>query len=87
MIGAEDEGESSTGDCRNALWKRMWHLEIPAKTKIFAWKACMDGLLMAENFKKREINIDELCLRCGKGPETISHSLIYCDIARRVWDC
>ena len=47
----------------------------------------MDGLLMAENFKKREINIDELCLRCGKGPETISHSLIYCNIARRVWDC
>ena len=47
----------------------------------------MDGLLTAKNFKKRGINIDELCLRCGKGPETISNSLIYCDIARRVWDC
>ena len=87
VIGAEDEGESSTGDCRNALWKRMWHLEIPAKTKIFVWKACMDGLPMAAvNLKKRGINIDELYL-CGKGPESISHSLISCDIARRVWDC
>ena len=86
MIGAEDEGESSIGDGRNALWKRLCYLKIPAKTKIFAWKACMDRLPTAVNLKKRGIDIDELCLCCERGPESISHSLITCGIARRVWD-
>ena len=77
VIEANDEGESSIGDSRNALWKRLWHL-IPTKTKNFAWKACMDGLPTAVNLKKRGVNIDELCLCCEKGPQSISHSLITC---------
>nr|XP_023904301.1 uncharacterized protein LOC112016041 [Quercus suber]POE45494.1 hypothetical protein CFP56_26688 [Quercus suber] len=86
VIEAEDEGESSTGDGRNALWKRLWHFKISAKTKIFTWKAYMDGLPTTVNLKKRGVDIDELCLCYERGPKSISHSLITCNIARRVWD-
>lgn len=37
-------GESSTGDTRTPLGKKMWQLKIPPKVRIFAWKACMNGL-------------------------------------------
>ena len=47
----------------------------------------MDGLLTAVNLKKRGVNIDALCLCYEKESELISHSLIKCDITRKVWDC
>ena len=47
----------------------------------------MDGLLTAVNLKKRGVNIDAVCLCYEKESESISHSLIKCDITRKVWDC
>jgi len=49
---------------------------------MYGWSPNIEGKL-----KKEGVNIDKLCLCCGKGPKSISHSLIYCDIVRRVWDC
>lgn len=87
LIEKEEERECSTRDYRIPLWKRMWHLNIPAKTKIFTWKACMNGLLTFINLQKKGITVDEVCLHCGREPETISHSLVSCDLARKVWSC
>lgn len=54
LIEKEEEWECSTRDYRIPLWKRMWHLNIPAKTKIFTWKACMNGLLTFINLQKKK---------------------------------
>ena len=72
MTRAKDEEESFIEDCRITLWKRTWHLKIPAKTKNFVWKAYMDGLPTAVNLKKRGVNIDTLCLCYEKESESIS---------------
>ena len=45
IVETTHEGESSSGDPRTLLQKRMWHLNIPAKIRIFAWQACMNALL------------------------------------------
>ena len=47
------EGESSGGDPRTQLWKKMWHLNLPAKIRIFAWRACMNALPTMLNLRTR----------------------------------
>ena len=38
------EAESSNGEYRTPLWKKMWQLKLPAKIRVFAWRAYMNGL-------------------------------------------
>ena len=49
-----DRGESSTGDTQAPLWKKIWHLNIPAKVRIFAWRLCMDAIPTMLNINKKE---------------------------------
>ena len=44
LLNILDEGECSTGDSRNPLWKKPWHLSIPPKVRIFAWRMCLNVL-------------------------------------------
>ena len=56
MIDTSKEGESSSGDPYRHLWQNLWHLNLPAKIKIFAWRACVNGLPTYDNISKRGIN-------------------------------
>lgn len=48
----------------------------------------MNGLPTLINLKKkRGITVDEVCPCCGREPETISHSLVSCDLAKKLWSC
>ncbi|XP_075658795.1 uncharacterized protein LOC142628624 [Castanea sativa] len=46
----------------------------------------MDGLPTMMNLHKRGVNGCELCPCCGKEPESVLHSLVRCEVARRIWD-
>ena len=46
----------------------------------------MDALPTMVNLRKRSIRVNDLCPCCGKDSETILHSIIKCEVARRVWD-
>ena len=52
VINSSDCGESSHGDPRIPLWKRIWQLKIPPKIRIFCWKACV-CLTNYVKFKKK----------------------------------
>ena len=54
-------GECSYSDYRTQLWKTMWQLKLPAKIRIFSWKACMDGLPTRLNLARRGLNIETTC--------------------------
>ena len=86
VVDSSEEGESSSEDCRIPLWKRMWHLNIPAKMRIFAWRACMNALPTMLNLQRRGVNCCETCPSCGKEAESISHTILRCDIAKKVWE-
>ncbi|KAK9992586.1 hypothetical protein SO802_027571 [Lithocarpus litseifolius] len=47
----------------------------------------MEGLPTMMNLQKRGVNGCELCPCCGREPESVHHSLVRCEVARRVWDC
>ncbi|XP_075662987.1 uncharacterized protein LOC142632479 [Castanea sativa] len=86
MVDSSEEGESSYGDPRDLLWRKVWHLHIPSKVRIFAWRACVDALPTMVNLQNRGIWENDLCPCCGKDSEMIFHSLVNCEVARRVWD-
>ena len=46
----------------------------------------MDALPTMVNLQKRGIGVSDLCPCCGVGSETPFHSIINCEVARRVWD-
>ena len=86
VVETNEEGECSRGDVRAPLWKRMWHLKIPAKIRIFAWRACMNALPTRMNLYRREVNLDVLCPMRDQEAESIAHSLLLCNSLRQVWN-
>ena len=86
LVETEECGECSSGDQRTPLWRKIWHLKIPEKIRIFAWRACMNGLPPRLNLCRRGVNIDPVCPMCEQEPESISHSLLHCNFAKQVWD-
>ncbi|XP_030936552.1 uncharacterized protein LOC115961769 [Quercus lobata] len=85
-MGANDQGESSNGDPCKPLWKRLWHLHLPAKIKVFAWRACVNGLPMMEAIFRRWISQNMACPVCGNDAASVDHALLTCDFSSLVWD-
>ena len=46
----------------------------------------MNALPTKLNLYKRGINTNVICPLCDQGVETIIHSLVFCDLARQLWD-
>ena len=82
-----EEGENSSGDSRSPLWKKLWHLKIPPKVHIFAWKMCMNALPTFVNLQRRGVKLCDFCLACGKELESTLHVFVKCEVATRVWRC
>ena len=85
LVQKFEVGECSYSDCRTRLWKTMWQLKLPAKIRIFSWKACMDGLPTRLNLARRGLNIETMCPQCETALESTSHALIHCEKLGDVW--
>ena len=46
------------------------HLKLPAKVRIFAWRACVNGLPTRMNMVTRGIDVDASCPLYGKEGES-----------------
>ncbi|XP_065623699.1 uncharacterized protein LOC136065014 [Quercus suber] len=79
------DGECSSGNSCSPLWRKMWHLNIPAKVRIFAWRCCMNALPTMQNLRIRGVNTDGYCPVCDQCLEGTSHALFCCDIPQSVW--
>ena len=77
--------ECTNGDSRTRLWKKVWQLQLLAKIRIFAWKACLDGLPTRLNLAKQGVMVKAECPLCEKAMESTSHALFYCDKLCEVW--
>ena len=85
IIKKHERGESSMGDICAPLWKKMWHLKIPAKVRIFAWRLCMKTIPSMLNMSNKGIQVDLTCPICYGEPESTEHAIIYCEAAKKVW--
>nr|XP_023875263.1 uncharacterized protein LOC111987752 [Quercus suber] len=86
LVETSNEGESSFGDSQSLLWKKVWHLNLLEKIRIFAWRACMNALPTKQNLRVRGVNTDDSCPLCGQGPENTMHALFNCDCSKLVWN-
>ncbi|KAH9684606.1 putative reverse transcriptase/RNA-dependent DNA polymerase [Citrus sinensis] len=66
-------------------WNVIWKLAIPKKIKIFLWRATHDLLPTAGNLWKRRILQESTCQICCCKMESISHALLECKMAKKIW--
>ena len=85
IVDSQAVGESSLGDVRTPLWRKLWHLNLLAKIRIFAWRACMNALPTMQNLQLSGVVMEEFCPLCNHSSESTSHALIHCEVAAKVW--
>ncbi|XP_028082512.1 uncharacterized protein LOC114283840 [Camellia sinensis] len=78
------KGSGSEGQHATWFWKRVWHLRIPNKIKVFAWKCCSNILPIKSILRHWHLISDATCTGCGDGPETLMHCF-GCPMAQEVW--
>ena len=62
--------------------KALWNPYVPTKASVFAWKAGWGKVLTMEQLKKRGFQLASGCPFCGKGEETLDHTLIHYPLIR-----
>ena len=67
------------------LWNALWSLHIPAKTRLFLWRACHNSLPTRSNLHHRHILEDPRCGSCTNQPETTIHALWQCKTIQPMW--
>ena len=85
IVESNHEGKSSNGDPQTPFWKKVWHLNLPTKIRIFAWQACMSSLPTMQNLRTRGVNTEGRYPMCDQCIESTSHALFDCDTPRSVW--
>lgn len=85
IVDSNEDGESSSGNLRSLLWKRIWHQKVSPKVKIFTWRTCVNGLPTMQSLNHRGIHCSSFCPLCDKAIETIAHVLLHCDYAKLTW--
>ncbi|XVF48478.1 hypothetical protein PTKIN_Ptkin03bG0193500 [Pterospermum kingtungense] len=70
----------------HSFWDKRWKFSVPAKVKIFVWRLMLGFLPAKLELQRRHFTSDSVCLRCGLAPETVSHALRGCGVARQIWD-
>lgn len=63
----------------------MWHLQLPAKIKIFTRKCFHDFLPTFGNLRARHVDCSEDNRRCREGKESTLHALVQCASVAEVW--
>ena len=85
MVDDQEFGECSAVHSQTSFWKAIWHLNIPPKIRIFAWRVCKNGLPTMLNLRSRGLNISGFCLLCDKEMKSVQHSLFLCSHAKLTW--
>ncbi|XP_041025337.1 uncharacterized protein LOC121265716 [Juglans microcarpa x Juglans regia] len=77
--------EPSTAQEQKKMLSGLWKLQILNKVKIFAWRACQNGLPIKSNLKKRQVALEDNCVFCGTEEEDIIHAIYQCRTIRQCW--
>ncbi|KAG5516346.1 hypothetical protein RHGRI_037157 [Rhododendron griersonianum] len=79
------QGSSST-ELSTAIWKVIWRLKSPPRTKHFLWRAIRNAIATKENLFTRKCARSPLCSLCRIEIESIEHVLLRCEWTRGVWE-
>ena len=81
VVEENETGESTAEHNQSPFWRRIWHLKV----RIFAWRACRNGLPTKLNLRCRGLNSSSFCPLCNKEMESLQHALLHCTHAKHTW--
>lgn len=65
----------------------LWCKLFPKKVNMFVWRALKKRLPVRTELDKRAIDLHTtLCPCCNDAVETLEHCLVFCKVARSVWE-
>lgn len=84
---SEEVGNNITyTQLQQQAWQNIWKWkDIQPRVKVFLWKAVHRGLPTLQELHRRVEAINQDCPRCGQQPETLTHIIFQCPIARATW--
>lgn len=66
-------------------WKKVWHLQLPHKVKVFIWRFCRNVVPVRRRLSARGIRIPITCPMCSIDIEHMSHLFFDCEFAVGCW--
>ena len=81
VVEENETGKSTAEHNQSPFWRRIWHLKV----RIFAWRACRNGLPTKLNLRCRGLNSSSFCPLCNKEMESLQHALLHCTHAKHTW--
>ena len=85
LLESKEKEECLNRDPCKPVWRKLWHLNLPAKIKIFAWRACVNGLPTMEAINCRGISQNKDCPIYGSEVESLDHALLNCVFSSSIW--
>ncbi|KAH7544499.1 hypothetical protein JRO89_XS15G0175400 [Xanthoceras sorbifolium] len=75
---ARDGTSSSSPSAGSSWWKFLWGLNIPAKVRMFVWRACRNLLHTRSLLAARRVPVGAGCPLCDAAVESVLHSMWLC---------
>lgn len=72
-------GTSTIPQCTG--WKRVWHLQIPHKIKVFIWHFCRNVMPVRNRLSLKGIRVPKTCPMCVCDIEHMIHLFYDCSFA------
>ena len=76
---------SSSSGLGQALWKRVWRLNVPPRIRLFGWRLGIGVLPTRGNIASRILGYDMRCELCGHLEDHDVHALFECPMAVEIW--
>ncbi|KAA3468585.1 reverse transcriptase [Gossypium australe] len=67
------------------FYRKLWHIDIPTKIKIFIWKISWNYITNRVNMAIRRLANSSMCPRCGGAAETLNHLFGECPVSMEMW--
>ncbi|XP_057793349.1 uncharacterized protein LOC131009970 [Salvia miltiorrhiza] len=77
--------EATSSGPLHPIWKWLWKLNITPKVRLFMWKCLEDALPLRCALRRRGLDLDPTCARCGESDETIEHVFRDCAWTTFFW--
>lgn len=66
-------------------WKKIWHMLIPHKTKIFVWRFCGNTIPVRSRLSAKGIHLPITCPMCNVDVDHLLHVFLDCTFAKQCW--
>jgi hypothetical protein len=80
-----NNGSTSSSTLHDAIWGRLWKLNVPPKHSHLLWRILNNVLPTKTNLANRGVKCDPFRPRCPTKMETINHVFLDCEWAKQVW--